>query len=231
MRYATLLSGGKDSCLAHHVAHQWGWDPVAAIVIRPSDPESHMFHVPNLELAVAQAGALGLPLIEALAPPGEETETSVLDEAFERAREHGAQSAVSGAVESEYQRVRIERAAHRIGLATHAPLWHKDPVAILDTLLAGGFDVRFSAVAAEGLGEDWLGARLDTERRDRLVALHGRYRVHPGGEGGEYESLVLDAPLFQHRFQVTGAEHTFHRDHGAWHVTSFERREKGPATS
>lgn len=181
-----------------------------------------MFHVPNLDLATAQAEALGVPLVEVEAPPGEETETSVLDEAFSTAVDHhGAETIVSGAVASEYQRVRIERAAELVDVPTHAPLWHKDPVAILDTLIEGGFDVRFSAVAAWGLEERWLGRRLDRAARDELVELQERYRVHPGGEGGEYESVVLDAPMFKQRIEVTEATTSWARDAGRWTVQSF----------
>lgn len=229
MRFASLLSGGKDSCLAHHVAAQWGWTPACGIVIRPTDPESHMFHVPNLDLATAQAEALGVPLVEVEAPPGEETEVTILNDAFEAAREdHGAETIVSGAVASEYQRVRIERAAHRTGLKSHTPIWHKDPLAILDTLVDGGFDVRFSAVAAWGLDERWLGRQLDQQARDDLADLEDRYRIQPGGEGGEYETVVLDAPMFDKRIEVTDAETTWQRDRGRWTVTGFELVPKAP---
>ncbi len=224
-----MLSGGKDSCLAHHVATHWGFTPTCGIVIRPRDPESHMFHLPNLDLAAAQARALGLDVVDVEAPAGKETETEILETAFQQAIEHGAETIVSGAVASEYQRVRIERAAHRTGLKTHAPLWHKDPVDILDTLVDAGFDVRFSAVAADGLDRSWLGRRLDAEARDELVALEASHGVHPGGEGGEYETVVLDGPLFDHRLEVLEAETTWTRDRGRWTVERFEPAPRSPA--
>lgn len=223
MRFASLLSGGKDSCLAHHVACQWGWEPVAGIVIRPEDEASHMFHLPNIDLACGQVRALGLELIEVRAPEGKETELSALDVAFQRARdEHGVETIVSGAMASEYQRVRIERAAHRLELKTHTPIWHKDPVEILGTLIQARYDVRFTAVAAWGMDETWLGRRLDQHALEDLLDLQDRYRVHPGGEGGEYETVVLDAPFFDQRIEVTEAEAWYERDHGRWRVTGFE---------
>lgn len=221
-----MLSGGKDSTLAHHVAAEHGWTPVAGIVIRPRDPESYMFHLPNLDLAAAQAQALGVELIEVEAPEGKETETQALETAFDAALEVGAETIVSGAVASEYQRTRIERAAHRVGVRTHTPLWHKDPVAILDTLVGAGYDVRFSAVAAYGMDERWLGRRLDGMARDELVELAKTHGVHPGGEGGEYETLVLDAPLFSQRLCVSDADVSFHRDHGRWRVTDWTAEPK-----
>lgn len=217
-----MLSGGKDSTLAHHVAAEHAWTPVAGIVIRPRDPESHMFHLPNLDLAAAQATALGLKLIEAEAPEGKETETAILETAFEAALDAGAETIVSGAVASEYQRTRIERAGHRVGVKTHTPLWHKDPVAILDTLVEAGYDVRFSAVAAYGMDEGWLGRRLDADARDDLVELADTHGVHPGGEGGEYETVVLDAPGFDERITVLDAETTWTRDRGRWRVTDWQ---------
>lgn len=225
-----MLSGGKDSTLAHHVAAEWGFTPVCGIVIRPRDPESHMFHLPNLDLAAAQAEALDIDLIEIEAPEGKETELAVLEDAFEAAIEHGAETIVSGAVASEYQRVRIERAAHRTGLKTHNPIWHKDPVAILDTLVDAGYDVRFSAVAAYGMDRDWLGRRLDQDARDALVALQESHGVHPGGEGGEYETLVLDAPFFEQRIEVTETETTWNRDRGRWRVDGWRWQAK-PGTA
>jgi ABC transporter with metal-binding/Fe-S-binding domain ATP-binding protein len=219
VRFATLVSGGKDSCLAHHVALERGFEPVAGIVIRPRDPDSYMFHVPNLDVAASQVHALGIDLLELAAPAGKETETVVLEEAFEQAREAGAETIVAGAVESEYQRVRVERAAHRVGLKVHTPLWRKDPYRVLDPLAGPGFEVRFSRVAAYGFDASWLGRRLDEAAVADLRELEDEYGVHPVGEGGEYESLVLDAPAFAHRIEVEATEQEFARDRGSWTVT------------
>jgi len=221
VRYASLISGGKDSCLAHHLAADQGFDPVAGIVIRPEDPESHMFHLPNLGLAAAQIDALGIERIEATAPEGKETELEALEPVFDEARRLGAETIVAGAVASEYQRVRVERAAQEAGLKTHTPLWHKDPFAILDELVDGAYDVRISAVAAMGFTEGWLGRRLDDKAREDLRRLHDEYRVHPIGEGGEYESLVLDAPMFERRIEVLDSDTEFARETGEWRVTDW----------
>jgi ABC transporter with metal-binding/Fe-S-binding domain ATP-binding protein len=222
VRFAALLSGGKDSTLAWHLARERGFEPVVGIVVRPEDAESHMFHVPNLDLARAHVDLLGLEPVEVTAPPGEATETEVLEPAFEAAREHGAETVVTGAVASEYQRTRVERAAHRAGLRTHNPLWHVDPREVLDEVASPTWDVRVAGVAAYGLGRDWLGRRLDGEAVAELVELERTHGVHPGGEGGEYETLVLDAPAFEGRLVVEEAEADWERDRGTWRVTAWE---------
>lgn len=42
--------------------------------------------------------------------------------------------------------------------------------------------------------------------RDHLVEMHAKYGLHICGEGGEYETFVLDCPLFKHRRIQIGAE-------------------------
>ncbi|KIH43807.1 hypothetical protein ANCDUO_26181, partial [Ancylostoma duodenale] len=39
-----------------------------------------------------------------------------------------------------------------------------------------------------------------------LDRLHSQYGVHPCGEGGEYETFVLDCPLFHKRILVEDSE-------------------------
>ncbi len=221
MRFATLISGGKDSTLAHHLALEHGFDPAAGIVITPQGDDSHMFHLPNLHLARAQVHALGLKEIHVEAPQGQEIELEALHEAFQNARKAGAETIVTGAVASEYQRTRIEHAAHQHDLKTHTPLWHKPPERILDELVHDAWEVRFSAVSADGMDETWLGRRFDLDARDELLQLNERYGVHPIGEGGEYETVVLDAPAFQKRIHVDQAESTWNRDRGQWRVTRW----------
>ena len=36
--------------------------------------------------------------------------------------------------------------------------------------------------------------------------LHERYGLDVCGEGGEYESIVLDCPIFQHRLEIVDSE-------------------------
>lgn len=221
MRFASLLSGGKDSTLAHHLALDHGFTPVAGIVITPRADESHMFHLPNLDLARAHLEALDLDPIRVEAPEGKETELTALREAFQQAAARGAETVVTGAVASEYQRTRIEEAAHREGLKTHTPLWHKPAPRLLDELVRGGYEVRFSAVSAHGLDASWLGRRLDASAKQDLLELQQTHGVHPIGEGGEYETLVLDAPAFHKRLNVEQAQTHWERDRGRWRVTDW----------
>ncbi len=50
MTVSALVSGGKDSIYAAYLAETQGWPVDELVVLRPEDPESMMFHTPNLDL-------------------------------------------------------------------------------------------------------------------------------------------------------------------------------------
>ncbi|HWG92458.1 MAG TPA: diphthine--ammonia ligase [Candidatus Thermoplasmatota archaeon] len=215
MRLAALFSGGKDSTLAIDVAEQHGWEVTHLVTVKPRNEESYMFHVPNLHLAPLQAEAMGKPLLEVPTSGEKEKELDPLERALAELTIDGV---VVGALASEYQKTRVDRICHRLGIKSFAPLWHKRGEDVLRTLTEGGYDVRFAAVAAEGLTEAWLGRRLDAKAVEALKALNARYGVHVAGEGGEFETLVLASPRWPRCVVVDRAEPRWSRDHGRWHV-------------
>jgi len=210
MRVAALFSGGKDSTYAAYVAMQRGWEVTHLVTIRPKDPESMMFHVPNLHLTPLQAEAMGIPLVTVDAEPGEAGELAALKQAVSGLAVDGI---VVGAIASDYQHSRVHRVADELGLRVFAPLWRLEPEALLRDYLAAGMRVLVVGVFAEGLGPEWLGRELDDAAVRDLLRLHRQKGVSPVGEGGEYESLVLDAPFFHRRLEITAMEK-------AWRGTS-----------
>ncbi len=223
MRVACLFSGGKDSTYAAYVAMQRGWDVDPLITIRPADPESMMFHVPNLHLTALQAEAMEIPLLEETAAAGEEGELDALRRAFERADTEGI---IVGAIASDYQHARVNAVAQKLGLPVFAPLWRQDPRRLVRDYLRAGLRIVFSSVAAEGLDASWLGRTWDGGTVDELLRLHESRGVHPCGEGGEFETLVLDGPHFRKRLVVDRAEPIWDGMAGVWRVTAAHLKPK-----
>jgi len=60
MRLGVLFSGGKDSAFACWKAMQKE-EVVCLITIVSRNPESYMFHTPNIRFAALQARSAGLP--------------------------------------------------------------------------------------------------------------------------------------------------------------------------
>ena len=215
MRVAALFSGGKDSVYAVYVAQQRGWDVTHLIAIHPADPASMLYHVPNLHLTPLLAEAMGIPLVEEAAGTGEAAELDALRRALRRT---GAEGVVVGAIASDYQHARVNRVGHELGVRVFAPLWRRDPEALLRDYRAARMDIRFSAVSAEGLDATWLGRPLDDRAVEDLLRLRDRVGLHPCGEGGEFETLVLDAPFFRKAIRVDRAEPSWRGSSGVWRV-------------
>lgn len=227
MRVLALLSGGKDSVAAIHVARQSGFEVVGACCLRVVGDDSHMFHRPNSMLAPMIAEALGTQGFQAETQGTKEAELDDLQGLLQKARDAtGAEAVVSGAIASEYQRVRIERIGHALGLKTFTPLWHKPPANYMKWLVDARFHVRFVAVAAEGLGRGWLGRLLTPRALEALTHQAGRFGFHLSGEGGEYETLVVNGPGFQRPVVVDQVKTHWKRDHGEWEVQDAHVGEK-----
>lgn len=227
VRVVALLSGGKDSVAAIEVAQGFGWDVVGALVLRPDRDDAWMFHTPFLDVVQGVADCLGIPLMEGRIRDGEENEVPDLEAAVQAAQaKWKPDGIVSGALASEYQRVRIEGVGHRLGLKTFTPLWHKDPGTYLRSLLAGGYDIRFSRTAADGVPNAWCGQKLDLAKLEALE--RHKARPHPAGEGGEYETLVVDAPHYRRRLVIDKARVEATASRATWVAEAWRTEPKTP---
>jgi diphthine-ammonia ligase len=57
--------------------------------------------------------------------------------------------------------------------------------------------------AAEGLDSSFLGAHFNDRLITRLKQVALRHRINIAGEGGEYESLTLNAPFYSRPITYT----------------------------
>ncbi|MDP2908341.1 MAG: diphthine--ammonia ligase [Nanoarchaeota archaeon] len=207
MRLGALFSSGKDSSYALYLMQKQGYEIKCLITIKSKNPDSFMFHTPNIEMTKLQAEAMELPLLEQTTEGKKEAEVRDLEKALEKAKEkYKIGGVVTGALFSDYQRTRIEKVCDKINLKVFSPLWHKDQEKEVRDLVKEGFKVVLSSVAAEGLDRNWLGKELDNGMIDRLVKLNKKSGLNVAGEGGEYESLVLDAPMFKKKIEITDAD-------------------------
>ncbi len=208
MRLAALFSGGKDSTLALHRAVELGYDVAVLVSMVPERGDSMLYHVPNAQWTALQAEAMGLPIIQR--GVGDDEEAALLEALREAARTYGVEGIVTGAVRSTFQAARFQRAARRLGLWCFNPLWLMDQRAVLRETLERGFKYIITAVAAYPLGEDLLGRPVDWGIAEALMGL-SEY-INPAGEGGEYETFVLYAPLFKRRLRIVEGDRKYSRE-------------------
>ncbi|ELZ11328.1 ATP binding protein [Natrinema thermotolerans DSM 11552] len=213
--WVSLFSGGKDSSWALYRALEAGLPVDRLVTVHPAG-DSYMYHVPATELATLAAESIGIELIDV--EPDDFAADTAADsgvqgdaelEPLEAALEEldadlpgGIAGVTAGAVESEYQTSRIQGMCDRLGCELFAPLWQEDPRDLADAMLEAGFEIAIIQVAAHGLDESWLGRTLDREAITELEALHEEYGVHILGEGGEFETFVVDGPHMDRRIDL-----------------------------
>lgn len=221
-----------------------GWSVEALVTVHITSDDSMMFQLPNTSLAGLQAASMGVPWLPVLSEGIENAEIDDLEAAIRGESEvesaytrvkadsqsidfpsdlelvEGAldiDALVVGALRSDYQKTRIERMCERLGLISYCPLWHHSPEDHMDSLVEHGFDVRLVSVSTEGLGEEWLGARIDKANLSDLVAAASKYRFNLDGEGGEFETIVVAAPHMPQRIDISGSPEWYGR-RGTWRV-------------
>jgi asparagine synthase (glutamine-hydrolysing) len=198
VRLGILLSTGKDSCLAAQLMLDQNYSVECFITLQSKNKDSYMYHGPNTHLAKLQAEAAQIPLILQETYGEKEEELKELRKAIIAAIEHyNIEGIVTGALFSHYQRDRIEKICDELGLKCFSPMWHMPQEKELEVLLSRGIKFCIVKIAADGLTKEWLGKVITEKEIAKLHALNEKMGFNVAGEGGEYESLTLDAPFFK----------------------------------
>src|SRR3989338_1044927 len=202
MRLAALISGGKDSIYSAYKSSKDN-EIVCMISFKSKRADSYMFHIPNIELVRLQAESMNLPLIFMESSGIKEKELKDVKKALRMAiKKYKIEGVVSGALASNYQKERIDKICTELKIKSIAPLWHIEPEQYLNDLIKNNFKAIITGIAAEGLTEEFLGAEINNEFIKKIKKI----KIHLGGEGGEYESLVIDCPLFKKKLKIKKAK-------------------------
>jgi ABC transporter with metal-binding/Fe-S-binding domain ATP-binding protein len=223
MRLASLFTGGKDSTYATRLAEECGDEVELLVTMYPRRMDSWMFHTVNIDLAPIVAEAFGIENIVAETSGEKEKELDDLRSALDGLDVEGL---VTGAIASTYQRRRVDRICEELGLIHITPLWGKDGFDLLMEMILSGLVIIITAVAAQGLDETWLGRVLEKEVAEELSNLNERFGVNVCGEGGEMETLVLDAPWFSKRLRIEKAKPIWDGVRGSYIVEEVRLQNK-----
>lgn len=219
MKLASLVSGGKDSLYATYISMKERHEIAYLITMQPIRKDSWMFHCPCVELTRLQAESIGIQLITQKTSGVKEKELEDLKTVLEKIKAN-IEGVVTGAIASEYQKKRIDKICEELQLKSIAPLWQKDSEEMLREEIRNGFEIVIAGVYAEGFDKSWIGRKIDEECVDDLVKLNKRYGINISGEGGEYESFVLDGPIFRKRVQIVKASIVWDDKTGSGHMVA-----------
>jgi len=198
-----LFSGGKDSVFATYLAEQNKYKVNCLITLLSKNLSSYMFHTPSISKVKKQAEIMNKPLILKETLGEKEKELEDLKKAILKAKqEYNIQGVITGSVESAYQASRVQRICNDLDLECFNPLWQKDQFELLYDLIENNFEIIITGVFAYPLDKKWLGRKINEEFIEDMKILHEKYKINPAGEGGEYETFVLNCPLFTRKLQI-----------------------------
>lgn len=222
MKLGSLFSGGKDSTYAIYKTMK-EHEVMCLIAIKSVNPESYMFHVPAFEHIEKQAEALEIPLVLVETKGEKEEELKDLKKAIQQAKEkYKIEGIVTGTVASTYQASRVQRICSELKLWQFNPLWQISQMELLKDLLQDKFEVIITGIAAYPLDETWLGRKLDQKMLKELEKLEKEYRINVAGEGGEFETLVVDSPIHKKRIELTEIDKEYAGNQGTLIIKKME---------
>jgi diphthine-ammonia ligase len=203
MKLGVLFSGGKDSVFAAYLAKKEKNELSCLITLQSKNPESYMFHTPSISQVKKQAEAMNIPIIIQETKGEKEKELSDLKKAIINAKKtYKIEGIITGALASNYQAERIQKICDSLKLKVFNPLWKKNQIKLLEELLKNNFEIIITGIAAYPLDKTWIGRKIDSSFIKETKELQEKYRINPAGEGGEFETLVLDCPLFKKKLKI-----------------------------
>lgn len=212
-------SGGKDCLMAlQRLLHDPRWQPAGLLTTVNRTYQRVAMHGTRHEVLLAQADALGLPLLEVtLDWPGgndayEETHARALAEA--RMRWPGLRHCAFGDLFLEDVRDYRVRQLGREGWRAVFPLWGEDTSMLARRFVGEGHRAALCCVDTQQLDASYCGRPFDNALLDGLPT-----GVDPCGERGEFHTLCFAGPLFRQSLALRRGESTL-RD-GRFQYTDF----------
>ncbi len=190
-----LISTGKDSLYSCYTMKNFNYNIKSFITIKSKNKDSYMFHTPNIDFSKIISKLTFMPLILKESEGIKEEELNTLKEALnESIKKYYIVGFSSGAIKSNYQRNRLIFLSEELGLEVYNPLWQKDEEDYFKKLLKENFEIIIVRASFEG-AENFVGKKLSLKLLEELK----RKKISLIGEGGEFETLVLDCPLYKEK--------------------------------
>ena len=201
MDVAILYSGGKDSTLSIEYALEKKWNIKYLISVKPNRTDCYLFHFATVEQTKNMVDILGIKQVYAACSDADPQKEAIIVK--EIVEQHPVDSVILGGIGLQETQINsIRDALFPLGVDVFATHVGHDHVKLMKEMLIKGYDIIITEVAADGLGMKWLGERLTLDNLEDFVKTAEKYGFHPGGEGGSYNTLVVDGPIFSKRLEI-----------------------------
>ncbi|MFW6026004.1 MAG: diphthine--ammonia ligase [Candidatus Woesearchaeota archaeon] len=203
MKLSAMVSGGKDSLYSLYYYHILGHDIKSIIKVKSENQYSWMFHSAKIDFVDIQAKLLKIPKTVIKTEGEKEKELIQLKKGLKKIKKkYGIEGIIVGAIDSDYQRMRIARICQEIGLKVFTPLWRKEYKKYNKILMDSGFKYTLSKIMCDGINTKWIGKEINKSNYKELEKELIENKVNVVYEGGEAETLVLNMPLFKKEIRL-----------------------------
>ena len=197
-------SSGKDSVWTLHVLRQQGEVDVVGLLTTVNRSFDRVaMHAVRRDLLVAQAAAVGLPLltVEIPYPCSNDEYEAAMAAAIGRARGDGVTAVAFGDLFLEDVRRYREDRMRGSGLTPLFPIWGIPTDALARRMVGAGLRARLTCVDPKKLPASFAGRDFDAALLDDLPP-----GVDPCGERGEFHSFAYDGPMFERAVGIQAGE-------------------------
>ena len=255
MKFVALVSGGKDSFYSILQAQKYNHELICCAHLTPPQNvlESNSFMYQSAASNVVPfivKECIGVPLFVAecggkskntslVYNCDNEDEVEDLFQLLQKVKESypDIEGVCSGAILSNYQRVRVENVCSRLNLTPLSYLWRiGSQQQLLESMLSDGVDAVLVKTAAPGLHPRKHLNRSLSSLYGYFEKLKDKFDFHMCGEGGEYETLMLDCPLYKKKLVLDDVDIVYPDDNedgdlyegvvGLLRIHSFHAEEK-----
>ncbi|KAL6122763.1 hypothetical protein NUSPORA_00019 [Nucleospora cyclopteri] len=224
MKIAALISGGKDSIysLCKMIDENHKIECILHMYTKKEWADSYMYQTVGSEIIHLIQKALDIPLVlvetqcqaknqELIYEETENDEVEDLFEAIKYSKEkYKIEGVCSGAILSNYQKNRVENICNRLGITSFTPLWQQDQELLIKEMINYGINAIIVKVASPIFTKDVIGKEL--KEVYSIVKNHfNKFNDYNYcGEGGEYETLVLNCKYFKNSIEIEDLEKICH---------------------
>jgi len=187
-------SGGKDSALAYYYALQEGFDIQLLATNIQSNNQRVSFHGTESKVMEKQAELMQQKVFFHELPENldmESYEHKMLSD-FKGFKDNGIHYGIGGDILLEDVKAYRADLLKQADIAAVFPLWRKSTLDVLNECISLGIRAIIVAVNAQCLDASWIGKEITSELIAQLPE-----NIDPGGENGEYHTMVVDAPFFE----------------------------------
>jgi len=203
MNVGIMYSGGKDSTFAVDWAKTNGHDVRWLLSVKPTRNDCYLYHYATVEHTPILAGILGIPHKLITCDVAEPTAEANLARDVIKTMEKVDAVILGGTGLQETQIGSLKMALAQLGIKVFASHQGKDHGDVMREMLAKGYRFVITQIAADGLNKDDLGRELTADYLETFFKRSERYGFHNGGDGGVYDTLTIDGPMFDKAIDVT----------------------------